>query len=64
MERWGPLCRHALQIQELEERLAAREREKERLGKEMEALQSRLSSLEVGTGSHWQQQRPGRVCSI
>lgn len=55
MERWGPLCRHALQIQELEERLAAREREKERLGKEMEALQSRLSSLEVGTGSHWQQ---------
>uniref|UniRef100_A0A8C9FCT7 Ankyrin repeat domain 24 n=1 Tax=Pavo cristatus TaxID=9049 RepID=A0A8C9FCT7_PAVCR len=39
------LC-HALQIQELEERLAAREREKERLGKEVEALQSRLSSLE------------------
>ncbi|XP_072213607.1 ankyrin repeat domain-containing protein 24 isoform X2 [Excalfactoria chinensis] len=34
------------QIQELEERLAAREREKERLGKEVEALQSRLSSLE------------------
>lgn len=64
MEQWGPLCRHALQIQELEERLAAQEREKERLGKEMEALQSRLSSLEVGTGSHWQQQRPSRACSI
>lgn len=55
MEQWGPLCRHALQIQELEERLAAREREKEQLGKEVEVLQSRLSSLEVGTGSHWQQ---------
>lgn len=64
MEQWGPLCRHALQIQELEERLAAREREKEQLGKEVEALQSHLSSLEVGTGSHWQQQRPSRACSI
>uniref|UniRef100_A0A8B9I7L5 Ankyrin repeat domain 24 n=1 Tax=Anser brachyrhynchus TaxID=132585 RepID=A0A8B9I7L5_9AVES len=34
------------EIQELEERLAARDNEKERLGKEVEALQSRLSSLE------------------
>uniref|UniRef100_A0A8B9ECZ4 Ankyrin repeat domain 24 n=1 Tax=Anser cygnoides TaxID=8845 RepID=A0A8B9ECZ4_ANSCY len=36
----------SLRIQELEERLAARDKEKERLGKEVEALQSRLSSLE------------------
>uniref|UniRef100_A0A672UX07 Ankyrin repeat domain 24 n=1 Tax=Strigops habroptila TaxID=2489341 RepID=A0A672UX07_STRHB len=36
----------APQIQELEQRLAARDGEKERLGKEVEALQSRLSSLE------------------
>ncbi|XP_032296908.1 ankyrin repeat domain-containing protein 24 isoform X2 [Coturnix japonica] len=42
----GSLRSMEKQIQELEERLAAREREKERLGKEVEALQSRLSSLE------------------
>ncbi|KAK2541962.1 hypothetical protein Q9966_003786 [Columba livia] len=34
------------QIQELEEKLAARDGEKEQLGKEVEALRSRLSSLE------------------
>lgn len=38
----------APQIQELEEKLAARDGEKEQLGKEVEALRSRLSSLEVG----------------
>ncbi|OPJ86539.1 ankyrin repeat domain-containing protein 24 isoform B [Patagioenas fasciata monilis] len=36
----------APQIQELEEKLAARDGEKEQLGKEVEALRSRLSSLE------------------
>jgi len=51
----------APQIQELEERLAVRDGEKERLGKEVEALQSRLSSLEVGAGSSWQCQ--GRGCA-
>ncbi|NXT15737.1 ANR24 protein, partial [Prunella fulvescens] len=35
-------------IQELEERLVARDGEKEKLGKEVEALRSRLSSMEVG----------------
>lgn len=39
-----------LQIQELEERLVARDGEKEKLGKEVEALRSRLSSMEVGVG--------------
>ncbi|KAI1230623.1 Ankyrin repeat domain-containing protein 24, partial [Lamprotornis superbus] len=38
------------QIQELEERLVARDGEKEKLGKEVEALRSRLSSMEVGVG--------------
>lgn len=51
----------APQIQELEERLAARDGEKERLGKEVEALRSRLSSLEVGAGSSWQCQGLGCV---
>ncbi|NWT75141.1 ANR24 protein, partial [Prunella himalayana] len=37
-------------IQELEERLVARDGEKEKLGKEVEALRSRLSSMEVGVG--------------
>lgn len=49
----------ASQIQELEERLAVRDGEKERLGKEVEALLSRLSSLEVGAGSSWQRQGLG-----
>lgn len=40
----------APQIRELEERLAVRDGEKEKLGKEVEALQSRLSSMEVGVG--------------
>lgn len=53
-----PLCL-APQIQELEQRLAARDGEKERLGKEVEALQSRLSSLEVGVSRHWQHQELG-----
>ncbi|NXE69252.1 ANR24 protein, partial [Calcarius ornatus] len=38
------------QIQELQERLVARDGEKEKLGKEVEALRSRLSSMEVGVG--------------
>ncbi|OWK50863.1 Ankyrin repeat domain-containing protein 24 [Lonchura striata] len=38
------------QIRELEERLVARDGEKEKLGKEVEALRSRLSSMEVGVG--------------
>ncbi|XP_029889147.2 ankyrin repeat domain-containing protein 24 isoform X1 [Aquila chrysaetos chrysaetos] len=42
----GSLRSMEKQIQELEERLAARDGEKERLGKEVEALRSRLSSLE------------------
>ncbi|XP_068517750.1 ankyrin repeat domain-containing protein 24 isoform X2 [Anas acuta] len=42
----GSLRSMEKQIQELQERLAARDGEKERLGKEVEALQSRLSSLE------------------
>ncbi|XP_063213930.1 ankyrin repeat domain-containing protein 24 isoform X2 [Chroicocephalus ridibundus] len=42
----GSLRSMEKQIRELEERLAARDGEKERLGKEVEALRSRLSSLE------------------
>ncbi|XP_069646320.1 ankyrin repeat domain-containing protein 24 isoform X4 [Haliaeetus albicilla] len=42
----GSLRSMEKQIQELEERLAARDGEKEQLGKEVEALRSRLSSLE------------------
>ncbi|KAM6369224.1 ankyrin repeat domain-containing protein 24 isoform 1-T1 [Pluvialis apricaria] len=42
----GSLRSMEKQIQELEERLAARDGEKERLGKEVEALRSHLSSLE------------------
>ncbi|NWX32490.1 ANR24 protein, partial [Notiomystis cincta] len=38
------------QVRELEEKLAARDGEKKKLGKEVEALRSRLSSLEVGVG--------------
>ncbi|KAF4787621.1 ankyrin repeat domain 24 [Turdus rufiventris] len=38
------------EVRELEERLVARDSEKEKLGKEVAALRSRLSSMEVGVG--------------